>query len=59
MNCSPVELIFTSSGSESDNLAIKGTAFAKKAKGNHIITTKVEHPAVLNTCKYLERRASR
>ncbi|MEK7313408.1 MAG: cysteine desulfurase NifS, partial [Deltaproteobacteria bacterium] len=55
LNCVPVELIFTSSGSESDNLAIKGTAFAKKAKGNHIITTKVEHPAVLNTCKYLER----
>ena len=55
LNCAPVELIFTSSGSESDNLAIKGTAFAKKAKGNHIITTKVEHPAVLNTCKYLER----
>ena len=55
LNCSPVELIFTSSGSEGDNLAIKGTAFAKKAKGNHIITTKVEHPAVLNTCKYLER----
>ena len=40
LNCVPVELIFTSSGSESDNLAIKGTAFAKKAKGNHIITTK-------------------
>ncbi|MBI5598475.1 MAG: cysteine desulfurase NifS [Deltaproteobacteria bacterium] len=55
LNCSAAELIFTSSGSESDNLAIKGTAFAKKSKGNHIITTKVEHPAVLNTCKYLER----
>ncbi|MCK4738590.1 MAG: cysteine desulfurase NifS [Deltaproteobacteria bacterium] len=55
LNCSPVEIIFTSSGSESDNLAIKGTAYSKKSKGNHIITTKVEHPAVLSTCKYLER----
>ncbi|MCK4846644.1 MAG: aminotransferase class V-fold PLP-dependent enzyme, partial [Deltaproteobacteria bacterium] len=55
LNCSPVELVFTASGSESDNLAIKGVAYSKKNKGNHIITTKVEHPAVLNTCKYLER----
>ncbi len=55
VNCSPVEMVFTSSGTESDNLAIKGTALSKKKKGNHIITTKVEHPAVLNTCKYLER----
>ncbi|MEE9615232.1 MAG: cysteine desulfurase NifS [Thermodesulfobacteriota bacterium] len=55
LNCSPPELIFTSSGSESDNLAIKGVAFSKKAKGNHIITTKVEHPAVLNTCKQLAK----
>jgi cysteine desulfurase len=55
LNCSPVELIFTATGSESDNLAIKGTAYSKKNKGNHIITTKVEHPAVLSTVKYLER----
>lgn len=55
LNCSAVELVFTASGSESDNLAIKGVAYSKKSKGNHIITTKVEHPAVLNTCKYLER----
>jgi len=55
LNCSPVEVIFTSCGSESDNLAIKGAALAKKSKGNHIITTRVEHPAVLNTCKYLEK----
>lgn len=55
LNCSPVEVIFTSCGSESDNLAIKGVALAKKSKGNHIITTRVEHPAVLNTCKYLEK----
>ncbi len=55
LNCSPVEIIFTSSGSESDNLAIKGVANSKKKKGNHIITTSVEHPAVLKTCKYLEK----
>ncbi len=55
LGCSSVELVITSSGSESDNLAIKGVAYAKKKKGNHIITTKVEHPAVLNPCKFLER----
>ena len=54
LNVSPSEVIFTSGGSESDNLAIKGIAFALKEKGNHIITTQVEHPAVLNTCQYLE-----
>ena len=55
LNCAPLELIFTSSGTEGDNHAIKGIAFSKKDKGNHIITTKVEHPAVLNTCKYLSK----
>lgn len=55
LNCSPLELVFTSSGTEADNHAIKGLAYAKKDKGNHIITTKVEHPAVLNTCKYLSK----
>ena len=48
------EIYFTSCGSESDNLAIKGFAKANAIKGNHIITTKIEHPAVLNTCKTLE-----
>ncbi|MBI1912195.1 MAG: cysteine desulfurase NifS [Deltaproteobacteria bacterium] len=55
LNCAPLELIFTSSGTESDNHAIKGIAYAKKDKGNHIITTKVEHPAILSTCKHLAK----
>jgi len=49
------EIVFTSSGSESDNLAIKGVAYANRNKGNHIITTKIEHPAVLDSCKILEK----
>ena len=49
------EIYFTACGSESDNLAIKGVAYANKDKGNHIITTKIEHPAVINTCKALEK----
>jgi cysteine desulfurase len=55
LNCTPLELIFTSSGTEGDNHAIKGLAYAQKNKGNHIITTKVEHPAVLSTCKHLQK----
>src|SRR3989338_3005286 len=49
-----VDIIFTSGGTESDNFAIKGVAFANKAKGNHIITSSIEHLAVGATCKYLE-----
>ena len=49
------EVIFTSGGTESDNAAIKGAAFSLKAKGNHIITSPVEHHAVLHSCHYLEK----
>jgi cysteine desulfurase len=56
INCSPAEVVFTSCGSEGDNMAILGTLDALREKGNHIITTSVEHPAVLNTCKFLEKR---
>ena len=52
----PREIMFTGGGSESDNLAVKGTAFALKEKGKHIITTAIEHPAVLNTCRWLEKQ---
>lgn len=51
----PEEIYFTSGGSESDNWAIRGTAFALKRWGRHIITSSIEHPAVYNTCKKLER----
>lgn len=49
------EIYFTSCGSESDNLALKGIMSANKEKGKHVITTKIEHPAILNTCKWLEK----
>ena len=55
LNCEPSEIYFTAGGSESDNTAIRGIAYSYKNKGNHIITSKIEHPAVLETCKQLER----
>ena len=51
----PTEIAFVGCGSESDNLAIKGMAFASQKKGNHIITSSIEHHAVLHTCEYLDR----
>ena len=54
LNCIPEEVVFTSGGTESNNYAIKGVAFANRQKGNHIITSTVEHPAVTEVCKYLE-----
>jgi cysteine desulfurase len=55
VNCDPVEVVFTSCGTEADNMAIKGVAAAQRGKGNHVITSRVEHPAVLATCDYLVR----
>ena len=55
LNCRPDEIYFTSGGSESDNTAIKGIARANRKKGKHIITSKIEHLAVLDTCKELEK----
>ena len=52
----PEEIVFTSGGSESDNQAIIGIALANMGRGRHIITSRIEHPAVLNTCRYLEER---
>ncbi|WP_329885847.1 cysteine desulfurase family protein [Pseudoramibacter faecis] len=55
LKAEPASVFFTSGGSESDNWAIKGTAFALWARGRHLITTAIEHPAVLGTCAFLER----
>ena len=56
LGAKPQEIYFTSGGSESDNWAIKGAAFGNRRKGNHIITTKIEHHAVLHTCAWLEKQ---
>lgn len=55
INARPDEIFFTSGGTESDNLAVQGVASKWKIKGNHIITTAIEHPAVLKTCQFLEK----
>lgn len=56
VGCEPGEVVFTASGTEADNMAIKGVAVALRGRGNHIITTRVEHPAVTSACGYLEHQ---
>ena len=55
INAKPSEVYFTAGGTESDNWALFGTAEKLKSKGNHIITTKIEHHAILHSCAYLEK----
>jgi len=59
LGCKPYEIVFTGGGSEANNLAIKGVALAYGEKGNHIVTSAIEHPAVLEVCRYLEARGFR
>ena len=54
IHCTPSEIIFTSGGSESNNMVLKGVAHTYKQKGNHIITSQIEHPAIIEPCSYLE-----
>jgi cysteine desulfurase len=59
LGCEPSEIVFTSGGSESNNWAIKGVFLAARDRGNHIVTTSVEHPAVVEPCRFLERMGAR
>jgi cysteine desulfurase len=59
LGCSPSEIVFTSGGSESNNLALKGMYFSRQNPGAHIITTQVEHPAIVAPCRFLERLGAR
>jgi cysteine desulfurase len=56
IGASPEEIIFTSGGTEANNFALKGIAFANRSRGNHIITSRIEHDCVLNSCKWLEKQ---
>ncbi len=56
LGCKSQEIIFTGCGTEADNLAIKGVGFARRQQGNHIITTKIEHHAVLKSCQWMEKQ---
>ena len=55
LNCDPSEIIFTSGGTESNNMALKGAAFALRDRGNHLITSQIEHPAISEVCQFLEK----
>jgi cysteine desulfurase len=55
LGAAPDEIVFTGGGSEANNFALKGTYFARRDKGNHIVTTAIEHPAILGPCRFLER----
>lgn len=59
LGCTAAEIVFTSGGSESNNLALKGLYFARQHSGMHIITTQVEHPAIVEPCRFLERLGAR
>lgn len=59
LGCAPDEVVFTSGGSEANNLALKGVFFARRERGDHIVTTAVEHPAILEPCHFLERLGAR
>ena len=58
LGCSPAEVIFTSGGSESNNHALKGVFHTLKSRGNHIITTQIEHPAIVNPCEFLKTQGA-
>ncbi len=59
LGCDPTEVVFTSGGSESNNHAVKGIFFANRGRGDHIITTSVEHPATIQPCRFLEKLGAR
>jgi cysteine desulfurase len=59
LGCQSGEVVFTSGGSEANNLALKGVFFARKGKGEHIVTTRIEHPAIVAPCRFLERFGAR